>query len=322
MNGTSGSQRKSIVALCGGVGGAKLALGLDRVAAENSDISIVANVGDDFRWLGLYISPDIDTILYTLSGNADEKKGWGRKDETWSFMEALQEIRSDAWFNLGDKDLALHVERSSRMAAGASLSETTNDLRAAFKVRSRIIPVSDDSIRTYLRSKNTWLPFQEYFVHQKCEPSVSEIAYRGAELARLHDDVRHLLIDETPDAVVICPSNPMLSIEPMLAIPELRQALRETKAPVVGVSPIISREAVKGPTAKLFTEFGIEPSAQACAYRYRDFIDAFVIDLNDEVELPGVEIRKERILMTTNEDKQRVATCVLDFAASMAKRKT
>lgn len=304
-----------VLALAGGVGGAKLVLGLDRVLGPG-ELTVVGNTGDDFEHLGLAISPDLDTLLYTLAGLADPGRGWGRRDETWTFIETLETLGGPDWFRLGDGDLALHVERTRRLAAGETLSFVTDGLRERLGVATRLLPMTDDPLRTRLRTDAGWLDFQDYFVRLHCEPVVRELAYVGAGTARPLPEILSLLKREDLRAVVICPSNPVLSIEPMLAMPALRTAIARCPAPVVAVSPVIAGQAVKGPTAKLMRELGLEATASGIARRYADLLDAWVVDEADATaELPqGVERVVAQTLMTSLEDRMRVAHAVLAAA--------
>ena len=314
----------TVLALAGGVGGAKLVLGLSRVLGEG-ELVVVGNTGDDFNHLGFAISPDLDTLLYTLAGLADRTRGWGRQDETWKFMEALEQLGGPTWFRLGDADLALHAERTRRLAAGETLSAVTDRLRQQLGVATRILPMTDDPVRTRLRTSQGWLDFQDYFVRLRCEPVVQELSYVGAEAARPLPEVPELLAGDTLRAVVICPSNPFLSIEPILAIPGMRAAIAGCRAPVVGLSPIIAGQAVKGPTARMMKELGIEATAGAVARRYADLLDVFIVDQADAgtVMPDGVECVLEHTLMTTLGDRERLARAVMqaaDAAWSRARR--
>jgi LPPG:FO 2-phospho-L-lactate transferase len=311
--------RDRIVALAGGIGGAKLALGLARVLAPGT-LAIIGNTGDDFEHLGLSISPDLDTLLYTLAGLDNPDTGWGRAGETWNFMAALEAVGGATWFRLGDADLALHVERTRRLRAGESLSAVTEDFRCRFGIAARILPMSDDPVRTRLRTTAGWLDFQDYFVRLKSEPAVLEIAYAGSAAARASPDVLAALADPRLRAVVICPSNPFLSIAPILGIPGLRDALRATTAPVVAVSPIIAGRAVKGPTAKIMTELGLAPSALAVARHYGDLINAFVVDFADETAIPGLRVVAAKTLMTNLADKEALARTVLRAADDIGRQ--
>lgn len=312
-----------VVALSGGVGGAKLALGLARVLDE-AQLTIIANTGDDFCHLGLAISPDLDTLIYTLAGLADPVQGWGRRDETWTFMAALEQLGGDTWFRLGDADLAMHVERTRRLAAGETLSSVTDWVRRQFGVAARILPMSDDPVQTRLKTDTGWLGFQDYFVRQQCAPKVQQLAFLGADVARPLPQVLAALASEDLQAVVICPSNPFLSIEPILAIPAIRAALVGCRAPVVAVSPIIGGQAVKGPTAKIMRELGLEVSAAGVARRYADLLDVLVFDEVDVITTvpPGIEAIAAPTLMTSLEDRERLARVVLAAGDRAAGRRS
>jgi len=310
-----------VIALAGGVGGAKLALGLSRVLAPGA-LTVIANTGDDFTHLGLAISPDIDTLTYTLAGLADPLQGWGRRGETWAFMTALQQLGGETWFRLGDQDLALHVERTHRLVAGESLSAFTERVRQRLGVATAIVPMTDDTVRTRLRTDEGWLDFQDYFVRRRCVPCVHEIAYHGAENARPAEALRQSLADETLRAVVICPSNPLLSIAPILAMPGVRAALAGCTAPVIAVSPLIGGQAVKGPTAKLMRELGKEVGVGGIARCYAGLIDALLIDAGDRPAGPAQEIEwiDAPLLMNTIEDREHLAVAVLAAADRLSRR--
>ena len=245
----------SVVVLTGGVGGAKLVLGLCH-AIDPAEVVAIVNTGDDFTHLGLRISPDIDTLLYTLSGKANSVQGWGREGESWGFMTALRELGGSDWFLLGDGDLALHVLRTAALAAGGTLSETTAAFARSWGLQATILPMTDDPVATQVETDEGPLAFQRYFVARRCEPRVSEIRFLGAPTARPAPGV--LAAIAAAEAILIAPSNPFLSVDPVLAVPGLRQALRDARAPVIAVSPIVGGKAVKGPTAKLMAELGID----------------------------------------------------------------
>ena len=312
--------RTLVVALSGGIGGAKLALGLARIMPP-ADLLVVANTADDFEHLGLAISPDLDTLMYTLAGLDDPQRGWGRRDETWTFMAALAALGGETWFRLGDGDLAVHVERTRRLAAGESLSAITTDFCRRLGVATRIVPMSDDRVRTRLRTNEGWLDFQDYFVRRRCEPRVSEIEYDGAAHARPQPPLLAALADPRLRAVVICPSNPFVSIEPMLAVRGLRQAIASCRAPVVAVSPIIGGRAVKGPTAKIMAELGMPVTAIAVAERYADLIDGYVLDHADAASAAalGVPVTAAQTRMLTLDDREALARHVLAAADALAK---
>jgi LPPG:FO 2-phospho-L-lactate transferase len=317
---SAAANRSLVVALCGGIGGAKLALGLSRVVA-GADLIVVANTGDDFEHFGLAISPDLDTVMYTLAGLDDPQRGWGRRNETWTFMAALEALGGETWFALGDGDLATHVERTRRLRAGEALSTVTADFCRRLGIAARLVPMTDDIVRTRLRTDEGWLDFQDYFVRRRCAPRVLEVIYDGAATAHAHPDVLAALGDPRLRAVVICPSNPFLSIEPILAVPDLREAIARAAAPVVAVSPIIGGRAVKGPTAKMMSELGLEVSAAAVARRYRDLLDAYVLDGADAAEARklGIPVTLAHTLMTTLADRENLARDVLASADALAK---
>jgi LPPG:FO 2-phospho-L-lactate transferase len=304
-----------VLALSGGIGGAKLALGLYRILPPGA-LTVVANTGDDFEHLGLVISPDIDTLLYTLAGLDNPELGWGRRDETWTFMAALGSLGGETWFNLGDGDLATHVERTRRLAAGESLSQITDDFRRRLGISARLLPMTDVRVRTRLRTAEGWLDFQDYFVRQRCAPVLREIAFAGADEAQPQPTFLAALADNNLRAVVICPSNPFISIDPILSLPGICEALRACAAPVVAVSPIIGGKAVKGPTAKMMAELGLPVDAAAVARHYGDILDLYVADETDAAEVRGlgVPVILARTLMLSLEDREALARVVLEAA--------
>jgi LPPG:FO 2-phospho-L-lactate transferase len=314
--------KRLVVALSGGVGGAKLALGLSRILPAE-ELLVVANTGDDFEHLGLSISPDIDTLTYVLAGIDNTVTGWGRRDETWSFMESIGALGGEDWFRLGDRDLAMHVERTRRLRLGESLSAVTSDICRRLGIDARIVPMSDDRVRTRVRSDAGWIDFQDYFVRQQCRPVVHELAFDGAPLARPHPDIIAALRSGEVRAVIICPSNPFISIEPILALPGMREALKESGAPVVAVSPIIGGQAVKGPTAKMMRELGLEASAAGVAARYGDLLDGYVVDDADADGIGDVRARVTvaKTLMKSLQDRERLARVTLEAADALAVRR-
>jgi LPPG:FO 2-phospho-L-lactate transferase len=314
--------RDLVVALSGGIGGAKLALGLSRIVTPDNLI-IVANVGDDFEHLGLHISPDADTLMYTLAGLDNARLGWGRQDETWAFMETLSALGGADWFRLGDRDLAVHVERTRRLRHGESLSAITGDFCRRLGVGPRVLPATDDRLRTRLRTDEGWLDFQDYFVRLQCRPVVRELAFDGAADARPHQDLLAALGDERLQAVIICPSNPFISVEPILAVPGIREALSGCAAPVIAVSPIIGGLAVKGPTAKMMTELGMIPSAAAVAKRYGEVLDGYVMDTGDAQEAAQVrpKVTLAPTLMTTLAEREQLARIAIEAADALASSK-
>jgi LPPG:FO 2-phospho-L-lactate transferase len=314
--------RDLVVALSGGVGGAKLALGLSRIVPA-ANLLVVANVGDDFEHLGLHISPDTDTLMYTLAGLDNTKLGWGRRDETWLFMETLTVLGGEDWFRLGDRDLAVHVERTGRLRQGETLSAITADFCRRLGVGPRVLPATNDRLRTRLRTDQGWLDFQEYFVRLQCRPVVREFAFEGAEDARPHPDLLAALRNERLRAVIICPSNPFISIEPILAAPGTRQALSACAAPVIAVSPIIGGRAIKGPTAKMMAELGMTPSGATVAKRYGDLLDGYVMDTADGAEAAQVmpRVTLAPTLMTNLAEREQLARVVLEAADTLASSK-
>lgn len=304
-----------VLALSGGVGGAKLALGLYRVLAPDT-LTVAANIGDDFEHLGLTVCPDLDTLLYTLSGEANLELGWGRRDESWTFMAALEKLGGDTWFRLGDGDLATHVERTRRLAAGESLSAIMDGFRRRLGIAARLLPASDDKVRTRLDTDRGRLDFQDYFVRLHCEPAVRRLEFAGSETARPHPDLLATIADPKLRAVIICPSNPFISIDPILAVPGVRQALLECRAPVVAISPIIGGKAVKGPTAKMMEELGLPVDTVAVARHYRDFLDVYIADEADRDAVAAVDLPVvlAPTLMVTLEDRKQLARIALAAA--------
>ena len=310
-----------IVALSGGVGGAKLAHGLAQVLAPE-DLTIIVNTGDDFRHLGLAVSPDLDSVVYALAGLEDTARGWGRRDESWRFMAALEQLGGETWFQLGDLDLAMHVERSARLAAGETLSGFTDRIRRRLAIGARILPMSDDPVRTRVLTAEGWLDFQDYFVRRHCEPAVQAIEFAGAAAARPHPDALAALARADLRAIVICPSNPFVSIEPILALPALRAALAAARAPRVAITPIIGGRAVKGPAAKMLRELGFEAGGAAVARRYAGLVDTFISDAADPLPTvpPGMRVLALPTLMSTPSDRARLARALLEQAVGRPER--
>jgi len=276
-----------ILALAGGVGGAKLAKGLaDVLPAE--ELTVVVNTGDDFEHLGLHVSPDVDTVMYTLAGVNNTTLGWGIAGETWNFMGALEALGGETWFRLGDRDLATHIERTLRLRAGESLSAVTQHLCARLGVRHHVAPMSDVPVRTLVHTSEGVLNFQDYFVRRHAEPAVTELEFSGAEGARLSPAFRLALDSRALAAVVLCPSNPYLSIAPILTLPGVRTALEHRRVPVIAVSPIVAGHALKGPAAKIMRELGKEPSSLEVARFYHGLIDMLVVDYVDSALGPSI----------------------------------
>jgi len=308
-----------IVALAGGVGGAKLADGLAQVLPA-ADLIVIVNTGDDFEHFGLTICPDLDTVCYTLAGLANPETGWGRVGESWNALKSVELLGGPTWFWLGDRDLGTHLERTRRLQAGDALGAITADFCRAWGVRVRVLPMSDQAVRTIVDTDEGELPFQQYFVERACEPRVRGFRFDGVEQAKPAPGVLYAI--KECDLVIICPSNPWVSVAPILSVPGIRSAL-ENKI-IVAVSPIIGGQAVKGPAAKMFTELGIEPSALAVAKHYGNLLRGFVFDRVDEVQKPdiaGLGIMPLAIdtLMKDRAARARLAKEVLEFGQSLSK---
>jgi LPPG:FO 2-phospho-L-lactate transferase len=312
------------LALSGGVGGAKLALGLSRVVVGDR-LTVIANTGDDFEHLGFYVAPDLDTVMYNLAGLANPTTGWGRENETWSFLETLAGLGGETWFRLGDRDLAVHVERTRRLARGETLSQVTAALCERLGIVPRVAPMTDDPVRTMIGTPGGELAFQHYFVRDRCEPRVSGFRFAGIDTARPSPAFAGVLADPGLEAIVICPSNPFVSIDPILALPGVEAALRDAAAPVIAVSPIIVGAALKGPAAKMMRELRIPVTAVEVARHYtrRDLLDGFVLDRQDEaiaaeVEALGIAVLVSDTVMVSLDDRERLAREVLGLAAALA----
>lgn len=302
-----------ITALAGGVGGAKLAHGLSLILPPE-DLTVIVNTGDDFEHLGLYISPDLDTVCYTLAGLANPETGWGRMNESWNAFNNIERLGGPAWFRLGDSDLATHLERTRRLKEGRSLSQITKEFCQAWNINLTILPMTDSPVRTMVDTEDGELAFQEYFVHRRCEPWVKGFRFDGVEVAEPAPGAKEAL--ESADVVILCPSNPWVSIDPILRV------VKQIKKPVVAVSPIIGGEAVKGPAAKMYKELGIEPSALAVAKHYHTILKGFVLDNADKKYIEQVETMKIKTRVTDTfmknvEDRARLAQDVLHFAGSL-----
>jgi len=298
-----------IVALAGGVGGAKLAHGLAQILSPE-DLIIVVNTGDDFEHYGLYISPDLDTVCYTLAGLANPETGWGRVGETWNAFENAKRLGGPEWFNLGDQDLGTHLERTRRLKVGDSLTQITRDFCRALGVEHTILPMSNQPVRTMVDTEDGELAFQEYFVHRRCEPYVKGFRFEGIDSAEPAPGTREAI--QSADAVVICPSNPWVSIDPIL------QIIQKIEKPVFAVSPIIGGQTVKGPAAKMYSELGIEPSAFAVANHYCGLLKGFILDKIDEqliesVKGLNIQTHVTYTLMKSHEDRKQLAIEVTNF---------
>jgi LPPG:FO 2-phospho-L-lactate transferase len=304
-----------ILALSGGVGGAKLALGLARVLPPGA-LTVVANTADDFEHMGLYIAPDLDTVMYTLAGINDIERGWGLAGESWQCLDALERLGAERWFQLGDRDLATHIHRSALLREGLSLSAVTAKLCEALGVSVALLPMSDDPVRTLVDSEEGELPFQHYFVREQCRPGVRGFRFAGQQHARPQPGLLSLLTDPELAAVIICPSNPYVSVDPILGLAGVRDALAASAAPVYAVSPIIGDRALKGPAAKMMAELGLPVNAASVAAHYRGLVDTFVLDesdatLADTINEPGMQVMTAPTVMKSLEDRERLAQQLL-----------
>jgi LPPG:FO 2-phospho-L-lactate transferase len=302
-----------IVALAGGVGGAKFAHGLAQIL-PSEDLTVIVNTGDDFEHYGLYICPDLDTVCYTLAGLANPETGWGRVDETWNVIQNAVRLGGPDWFRLGDRDLGTHLERTRRLNVGHTLSQITQDFCQAWGITQTVLPMSDQSVRTIVETEEGDLAFQEYFVHRRCEPRVTGFRFEGVEQAEPAAGAREAI--SSADAIVICPSNPWVSIGPILRLLSPLEWGKEVR--VIAISPIIGGQTVKGPAAKMYRELGIEPSAVAVARHYCDFITDFVFDTLDkqlESEIRSLKMRTfvTNTLMNSHDDRKRLANDVLSL---------
>jgi LPPG:FO 2-phospho-L-lactate transferase len=314
LNRHSSPSQPGVVALAGGVGGAKLAYGLAQCLQPRA-LTVIVNTGDDFKRYGLAISPDLDTVMYTLSGLADPMNGWGLAGDTRQMTSMMRRYGDDAWFGLGDKDLATHLLRTQALAGGKRLSEVTAELGAALGVQARLLPMSDDRVATMVETvEHGVLAFQEYFVRYRWQPTVKRLWYDGVERAHPAPGLLDALAQAT--AIVICPSNPLLSIEPILQVPGIRAALERRTAPCVAVSPIIAGQAVKGPAAKLMGELGMQVSATGIATYYSSLIDGLVVDTADRDLSITQRALVTNTLMQSVDDRIRLAGEVLEWIGS------
>ncbi len=303
-----------ITALAGGVGGAKLAHGLAQILSSN-ELSIIVNTGDDFEHYGLTICPDLDTVCYTLAGLANPETGWGRENESWRVIENAAKLGGPNWFRLGDQDIATHLERTRRLKEGQLLSEITNDFCKAWGIQHTIFPMSDSPVRTIVTTDEGELAFQEYFVHRRCEPRVKGFRFDKIEVAVPALGAVEAITSS--DAIVICPSNPWVSVDPILKVAGVLDAIKNKK--VVAVSPIIGGKTVKGPAAKMYAELGIEPSANAVAKHYQNLLSGFVLDtidkdLKNNINIPTLATNT---MMNTIAERAQVARDVLHFIRSL-----
>ena len=303
-----------IVVLTGGTGGAKLVEGLAAVT-DPAELTVVCNTGDDSVFHGLYVAPDVDTITYTLAGLSDSDKGWGIKDDTFVVLEQLRRLGEEVWFNLGDRDLATHVVRTRLLRQGRKLSEVTDQIRRSLNVRSTILPMSDERVETWIRTADGEIPFQEYFVKQRWAPDVLGVHFAGAENSRPASGILDSF--DRADAIIVAPSNPVTSIGPILAVPEIRRALQHSDAPVLAVSPLIGTAAISGPADKLMIACGRPPSVLGVAACYADFLDTIVVANEDRnmasaIEKLGIRVVPAEIRMPSPEAKKNLAQTILN----------
>jgi LPPG:FO 2-phospho-L-lactate transferase len=314
-----------IAALAGGIGGSKLLVGLSRALADapgSAELSVIVNTGDDIVLHGLHISPDLDTVTYTLAGIANPETGWGVREDTFHTFRQLAQYGHQHWFNLGDRDLATHIHRTAMLREGASLSQAAESIRHALGVRARILPMCDEPVPTMVTTNEGLLHFQEYLVQRHAEPVIESLEFAGIEQARPAPGVLKAI--ERATGIVLCPSNPLISIRPILAVPGIREALGKRRADVLAVCPIVDGKSLKGPSDRMLAQLGFDVSALGVARMYEDICSTFVIDSADAGEREAIERLGMRVVVTstvmrTDEDKDNLARQVLQrFAASAA----
>jgi len=303
-----------VVVLAGGLGGSRFALALAETI-EPEELTIVGNVGDDVEVLGLHVSPDLDTILYTLTGRLDDERGWGRKDETWNALEAVGELGAETWFQLGDRDIGLHLARGERLRCGESLSSATRELALAFGLAPALLPATDERLRTWLETPAGAFPFQEWFVGRQHRDEVDGVRFEGAEEARPAPGVLEALAEA--DLIAIAPSNPFVSIGPILAVAGIREALEQRSVPAVAVSPLIAGKAVRGPADRMLARLAGGTGPAQVTDCYKGLIDALVIDQADADEDAGIRTIVTRTLMSDADARRRLADAVLETAGAL-----
>ncbi|MDG1444560.1 MAG: 2-phospho-L-lactate transferase [Pseudomonadales bacterium] len=318
---SASSLNKSCVALSGGVGGAKLALGLSKVLSRDQ-LDIIANTGDDFEHIGLYICPDLDTVTYTLADLSNKELGWGQAGETWDFLDALQRLGGESWFRLGDRDMATHVFRTQALNNGLSLSQATEQITQRLGIKHRIIPMCDMPVATKVNVESGKLmAFQHYFVRDRCEPKVTGFEFEGISDASPSLGFKAALTNNNLGSIIICPSNPFVSVDPVLKLPGVMAAIEAANAPTIAVSPIVGGQAIKGPAAKMMKELGMPQTALAVAQHYQGRIDGFVIDEADatmaaDIEALGIKTLVTKTMMRSLQDRVDLAEACLTFAES------
>ncbi len=323
-DGSGGRHDVKVVALAGGVGGAKLADGLYRVLPPDT-LTVIGNTADDLELFGLHISPDLDTVMYTLAGLANPATGWGVVGDTFTTLGMLERYGEDAWFRLGDADFATHLRRTAGMRAGQRLTEVTASLTAPLGIRARLLPMCDERVATEIETPEGWRDFQDYFVRRRHEDRVTQVRFAGIEQARMTPETADALA--AADFIIFCPSNPLVSVGPILAVPGLRDALVVSPAIKIAVSPIVGGKALKGPADRMLAERGIEVSAYGVATGYVGLLDAMMIDLLDTADAPRIEglgmaVQAAQTVMHNDEDRQQLARAALAFAATLAPRQS
>jgi len=303
----------SVVALAGGVGAAKLLKGLIYVVPPEK-LTVIVNTGDDLELWGLHVSPDIDIIMYTLAGIVDESKGWGIAEDTFHCLNMIGKLGMETWFKIGDKDLAIHLVRTKLLREGYTLSQVTTELCKKLRVKAKLIPMTDDPVRTKIKSGRLTLDFQEYFVKRKAMDKVTQLIFEGAEKAKPAPGILEAI--EKAERIIICPSNPFLSIAPILSVPGIKEKIKTTHASIIGISPIIGGKALKGPTAKIMEDQGLNVSAYSVARFYAELLDYFVIDtvdahLKDKIEKLGMKVTVTNTWMKSLKDSVKLAEATM-----------
>jgi LPPG:FO 2-phospho-L-lactate transferase len=303
-----------ITALAGGVGAARFLTGLTKLVKEE-DLTVIVNTGDDMEMFGLHISPDIDIVTYTLSDMVDDEKGWGIKNDTFQCLEALKKIGLETWFSIGDRDFATHIFRTELLRKGLKLSEVTKEIAERLGLRLKILPMTDDKFETWIKTETGLIHFEDYFVKRQAKDKVLGVEFVGSSSAKPASGVIDSILNA--DLVVVCPSNPIVSIGTILSVDGVRDALKKTSAKIVGVSPIVAGAPIKGPADQMLRCFGFEVSAFSVAKLYQDFLDAFVIDTKDadekeRIERLGIKVTLTNTVMSSLEDKVRLAKAVLE----------